>query len=62
MIIFSTEDTVNLKKPKRDKGLLPEIKVNIILNENNHKYKNDSDDSDIENNVMKLILFRKEIC
>ncbi len=31
--------------------VLPEIKVNIIVNENNQKYKNDSDDSDIENNV-----------
>lgn len=50
---FSTDDTIHFKKTKKEKQLvLPEIKVNIIVNENNQKYKNDSDDSDIENNVI----------
>ncbi len=44
---------INFKNTKKGEKMtiLPEIKVNIILNEN-HKYKsNDSDDSDNENNV-----------
>ena len=47
---------------KFEKQVLPEIKVNIILNENNnvHKIKNfDSDDSDNENNKRNLVTFLK---
>lgn len=38
-------------------NILPDIKVNIIVNEN-QKHKNfDSDDSDVENNVFNVYLY-----
>lgn len=54
---------MNKKLDKLEKlSILPDIKVNIIVNENNNsinaKYKNvDSDDSDNEINVIKLYFY-----
>jgi len=58
--IKSTEETHNIgNKKKTDKAqFLPNIKVNIYI-DGNQKYKNDSDDSDMEQNKDNILTYMK---
>lgn len=62
-MIKSTDEThINIKpyKPKNEKQtFLPDIKVNIILDENSKFKNNDSDDSDFENNKRNMMTYAK---
>ena len=61
-IIKSTDEThINIKqKNKNEKnGILPDIKVNIIYNENEKFKNNDSDFSDDENNKRNMMTYMK---
>jgi len=60
-IIKSTDEThINVKHSKKNEKIsfLPDIKVNIIIDEN-QKYKNDSDDSDSENHKRNMLTYMK---
>jgi len=61
-IIKSTDEThINIKQQKKNdkQPLLPDIKVNIIFNENQKHKNNDSDDSDYENNKRNMMTYMK---
>ncbi len=63
-IIRSTDEThINIKPKKENKQVLPDIKVNIIIDEGSKPPKNqlnhDSDDSDFENKKNNMMTYMK---